>query len=78
MILKGSQRGGGRQLAAHLLNARDNEHVAVHDLRGFCADDLHGAFQEAYAISPGTKAKQFLFSLRRCERITVASLRGLD
>jgi len=27
MILKASQRGGGKRLAAHLLNARDNEHV---------------------------------------------------
>ncbi len=27
------------------------------------ADDLHGAFDEAYAISQGTKCKQFLFSL---------------
>ncbi|WP_341645370.1 relaxase/mobilization nuclease domain-containing protein [Thauera sp. SDU_THAU2] len=63
MILKGSQRGGARQLAAHLLNARDNEHVEVHALRGFCADDLHGAFQEIDATSRGTRAKQFLFSL---------------
>ncbi|MEJ0038734.1 MAG: hypothetical protein WDO68_22105 [Gammaproteobacteria bacterium] len=63
MILKGSQRGGGRQLALHLLNATDNEHVRVHELRGFTADDLQGAFQEAYAVSRATKAKQFLFSL---------------
>lgn len=63
MILKGNQRGGGRQLAAHLLNAHDNEHVEVHDLRGFVADDLPGAFHEAYGVSRGTRAKQFLFSL---------------
>lgn len=63
MILKGSQRGGGRQLALHLLNVADNEHVHIHELRGFTADDLPGAFQEVYAISRGTKAKQFLFSL---------------
>lgn len=63
MILKGSQRGGGRQLALHLLNVAENEHVRVHELRGFTADDLPGAFQEVYAISRGTKAKQFLFSL---------------
>jgi hypothetical protein len=63
MILKGSQRGGAQQLAAHLLNARDNEHVEVHELRGFCADDLHGAFQEIDAASRGTRAKQFMFSL---------------
>lgn len=63
MILKGSQRGGANQLAAHLLNARDNEHVEVHELRGFCADDLRGAFQEIDATSRGTRAKQFMFSL---------------
>jgi len=63
MILKGSQRGGARQLATHLLNARDNEHIEVHELRGFSADDLHGAFQEIEAISRGTRAKQPLFSL---------------
>jgi hypothetical protein len=63
MILKASQRAGGRQLAAHLLRADENEHVEVHELRGFMADDLHGAFQEAYAASKATRAKQFLFSL---------------
>lgn len=63
MILKGSQRAGANQLSAHLLNQRDNEHVRVHDLRGFAADDLHGALAEAYAVSKGTKCKQFMFSL---------------
>jgi hypothetical protein len=63
MILKGSQRAGGRQLAAHLLRADENEHVEVHELRGFVAEDLDGAFAEAYAASKGTRAKQFLFSL---------------
>lgn len=63
MILKASQRAGGKQLAAHLLNARDNDHVTVHELRGFVADDLTGAFNEAYAVSRGTRCHQFLFSL---------------
>lgn len=63
MILKGSQRGGAKQLAAHLLNARDNEHVEVHELRGFMAQDLTAALQEVHAVSRGTRAKQFLFSL---------------
>ena len=35
----------------------------MHELRGFTADDLPGAFQEAYATSKATRAKQFLFSL---------------
>lgn len=63
MILKASQRAGARQLAAHLLNERDNEHVRVHELRGFVADDLHGALSETQAVAKGTKCKQFMFSL---------------
>ncbi len=63
MILKGNQRAGGSQLAAHLMNLRDNDHVTVHELRGFISDSLEGAFNEAYAISRSTKAKQYLFSL---------------
>jgi hypothetical protein len=63
VILKGSQRAGARQLSAHLLNMRDNEHVQVYELRGFAADDLHGALTEAHAVSKGTKCKQFMFSL---------------
>lgn len=63
MILKGSQRSGARQLAVHLLNERDNEHVEVHEIRGFASEDLVSAFREAEAVSKGTRAKQFLFSL---------------
>jgi len=63
MILKASQRGGSKQLAAHLLKTTENEHVAVHELRGFSGDDLHSALHEIYAVSRGTRAKQFLFSL---------------
>lgn len=63
MILKGSQRGGALGLAAHLLNGHDNEHVEVHQIRNFIADDLRGALQEARAVASGTRCKQFLFSL---------------
>lgn len=64
MILKGSQRGNARELSKHLMNARDNEHVELHDLRGFMSeDDLHEALAEAEAISKGTRCKQHLFSL---------------
>ncbi len=62
MILQGNQRGGGTNLAQHLLKA-ENDHVEIFDLRGFVSDDLYGAFKEAYAASRATKAKQFLFSL---------------
>lgn len=63
MILKGSQRGGGQDLAAHLMRTDENEHVELHELRGFTADDLRGAFKEAQAISHATKCRQYLFSL---------------
>lgn len=74
MILKASQRAGGMQLARHLLNEKDNDHVEVHQLRGFVSDTLTGAFKEAYAISRGTRCRQFLFSvsLNPPERETVA------
>lgn len=46
------------------LNEADNEHIELHDLRGFSADDLTGAFKEVEAISKGTRCTQYLFSLR--------------
>ena len=76
MILKGSQRSGAKQLAAHLLRLDENDHVHVHSLRGFVSNDLMGALRECYAISRGTKCKQFLFSLSLSppprETVTVA------
>ncbi len=63
MILKASQRAGGKQLAVHLLRDDDNDHVEVHQIRGFAAADLKGALREAYAISRGTRCRQYLFSV---------------
>lgn len=63
MILKASQRGGGKQLALHLLRTDDNEHVETHEVRGFVSLDLTGALKEAHAVSLGTRCKQFLFSV---------------
>ena len=63
MILKGNQRVGSIQLARHLMNDVDNDHITVHELRGFVSDTLSGALKETYAISTGTRCKQFLFSL---------------
>jgi MobA/VirD2-like, nuclease domain len=63
MILKGSQRGGSAQLATHLLKTEENEHVEIHELNGFVADDLHGALSEINAVSRGTKCGQFMFSV---------------
>jgi hypothetical protein len=63
MILKGNQRGGGQQMAAHLMNSFDNERVEIADLRGAVADDLSGAFAEWAAEARGTKCQKFLYSL---------------
>jgi hypothetical protein len=63
MILKASQRANAANLSRHLLNTKDKEHVELHDLRGFMADDLDGALKEAECIAKGTRCQQFLFSL---------------
>jgi hypothetical protein len=63
MILKASQRGGAGQLARHLLRTDDNEHVTLHEVRGFVSEDLTDALKEAQAIAKGTRCKQFLFSV---------------
>lgn len=63
MILVGNERGGGMALGAHLMNTADNEHVRVHQLRGFVSDTLHGALCEVHAISRATRCQNFLFSL---------------
>jgi len=62
MILHGNQRGGAKDLALHLLKS-ENEHVEIHELRGFVSDNLVSALNEIHAVSRGTKARQFVFSL---------------
>lgn len=63
MIPKASQRGGGQQLATHLLNEFDNDRVEVAHVRGAIAQDLHGAFAEWRALSRATKCIKYLYSL---------------
>lgn len=62
MILKGNARGGAADLSAHLLK-EENDHIEVHELRGFASDNLKGALNEIYALSRGTKCRQFMYSL---------------
>jgi hypothetical protein len=45
------------------MNAYDNDHVEVLDLRGSVAQDLHGAFMEWFAQARGTKCQKYLYSL---------------
>jgi hypothetical protein len=62
MILNGNQRGGARDLARHLIKP-ENEHIEIHQIRGFVANTLVDALREAEAVSRGTKCRQFLYSL---------------
>ncbi len=63
MIIKASQRGHGAELARHLLNGHENEHVEVHEISGYFDDTVRGALQEAEGISRGTRCTQYLFSV---------------
>lgn len=72
MILKGSQRGGPRQLAVHLMkvgklsdkdNEAENDHVTLVELRGFVSNDIYGAMAETLAVARGTKCDKCVFSL---------------
>lgn len=61
MIPKASQRGGGQQLATHLMKAIDIERVELLTLRGAVARDLHGAFAEWEEQSTATKCRKYLY-----------------
>jgi hypothetical protein len=63
MIVKGNQRGGGRALAAHLLNLLDNDHVEIQAISGLVSSDVAGAFLEIEAISRATRCTQPFFSV---------------
>jgi hypothetical protein len=63
MILKAKERGDGAQLAQYLLTVGENDHVELHEVRGFISDDLAGAFQEADAVALGTRCQKHLFSM---------------
>lgn len=51
MILKASQRSGAAQLGQHLLKTEENEHVEVHEVRGFMSENVMGAMKEAQAMA---------------------------
>jgi Ti-type conjugative transfer relaxase TraA len=63
LILEGNERGFAAELARHLLNPRDNDHVTVHAIEGFVASNLAEAFAESEAIAQGTQCRKHLFSL---------------
>lgn len=63
MIIKGSERGGAKQLALHLTNLQDNDHVELHKVHGCIAQDIEGALIEIYAISRATNCTNPFFSV---------------
>lgn len=63
MILKGKERGDAAQLGQYLLAMRDNDHVELHEVRGFVSENLIEAFGESDAIASGTRCRNHLFSL---------------
>ena len=63
MILKAKERGDAVQLGRYLMAMRDNDHVELHELRGYVSEDIVEAFSEADAIAKGTRATNHLFSL---------------
>ena len=63
MIIKASQRSGGKQLGLHLLKRDENEHVEIHEVSGFLSQNLMGAMSEAYGTAHGTKCQKYLFSV---------------
>lgn len=77
MILVGNQRGGAKDLALHLLK-QENEHVEVHEVRGFASQNLMAALNEAHAISRATRCNQFLFSLSLNPPIWIRKTLRLD
>ena len=63
MIIKASQRGGYRNLANHLTNTQDNDHVTLYETRGMVGNSLHAALAEIDAVSQGTRCRQPMFSV---------------
>jgi len=61
-ILVGNSRGGARDMALHLMKD-ENEHIDVHEIRGFTSGTVMGALNESYAISKATKCTKFMYSL---------------
>jgi len=55
VIFVGSQRSGAKDLALHLMKD-ENDHVTLHEVRGFASEDLLSALREAEALSKGSAA----------------------
>ena len=78
MILKGNQRGGGRQMALHLLNGHQNEHVEVMEVRGFVSEDVQAEHWQKPMPCPKAQSALNICtrfrSTRRKKRRSISSL----
>jgi hypothetical protein len=63
VIIKGSQRGGGQDLADHLMNTIENDHFELHEMRGFASTNLAGAFLEIELAASLTRCTQPFYSV---------------
>lgn len=57
MIIKGGSRRAGGFFGKHLMNAEDNERVAVTEIRGFTSETVPDIFREISVIAAGTQAR---------------------
>ena len=62
MIIKASQRTGARNLANHLMNIKDNDHVTIGEVRGVIGRSLHAVFLEIDASRHSTRCEKPFFS----------------
>jgi len=63
MIIEGNQRGHASQLAKHLMNIEDNDHIIVHEVSGFYSENVEEALREMRITSRATQCTQFMFSV---------------
>lgn len=62
MIIKSSQRWGTKQLADHLTNNEENEHIHFSDCRGIVADTVHDALDDMDDLSHrSTRCQKHLY-----------------
>jgi hypothetical protein len=79
IIINGGSRCAGKWWARHLENAEKNERVELVGIAGLSADTVPGAFREMYALSLGTKCKNYFYQAninpRADEHLTPAQWR---
>jgi len=74
MVIKGNSRSNGAFWSKHLMNDKDNERVAVVEMKGLYAEDVKEALREMRLVAAGTNAQKpyYIVSMnpREDERLT--------